>query len=118
MGQFFRLTPPSVHQMILALERRGLITREPGMARSIRLTLQPEQLPPLREAITMVSVSQIANQYDSGYQATMLRLGKIQIDDLFALNLQRPPPFFVPRARRNTGSVSHPAETGLLISSD
>jgi len=40
----------------------------------------------------MMSVSQIANQYDSGYQATMLRLGKIQIDDLFALNLQRPPP--------------------------
>jgi SOS-response transcriptional repressor LexA len=90
MGQFFRLTPPSVHQMILALERRGLITREPGMARSIRLTLQPEQLPPLREAITMVPVSQIANQYDSGHQATMLRLGRIQIDDLFALNLQHP----------------------------
>ncbi|HUK51849.1 MAG TPA: MarR family transcriptional regulator [Candidatus Binatia bacterium] len=44
MGQFFRLTPPSVHQMIPALERRGLITREPGMARSIRPTLQPEQL--------------------------------------------------------------------------
>lgn len=86
MAQFFRVTPPSVHQMILTLERRGLITREPGIARSIRLKLPPEQLPPLREAITMAPASQIENQYDSA----MLRLGKVQIDDLFAHNLQHP----------------------------
>ena len=30
MMQFFRVTPPSVHQMILTLERRGFITRVPG----------------------------------------------------------------------------------------
>lgn len=48
--QFFQVTPPSVHQMILTLERRGLITRTPGEARSIRLKLPPEELPPLRGA--------------------------------------------------------------------
>lgn len=41
MMQFFQVTPPSVHQMILTLERRGLITRVPGQARSIALRLQP-----------------------------------------------------------------------------
>jgi LexA DNA binding domain len=94
MVQFFRVTPPSVHQMILTLERRGLITRTPGMARSIRLKLPSEQLPPLREAITMATIQppvcQIENQYDAGHDAAMLRLGKIQIDDLFAHNARHP----------------------------
>jgi len=47
MVQFFQITPPTVHQMILTLERRGLITRAPGQARSIKMTLLPEKLPPL-----------------------------------------------------------------------
>jgi DNA-binding MarR family transcriptional regulator len=49
MQQFFRVTPPSVHRMIIELETRGLITRTPGAARSIRLTLDPEEVPALRE---------------------------------------------------------------------
>jgi DNA-binding MarR family transcriptional regulator len=28
--RFFRVTPPSVHQMLLTLERGGLISRRPG----------------------------------------------------------------------------------------
>jgi len=44
----FRVTPPSVHQMVLTLERAGLITRQPGMARSIKLLVEPEHLPILR----------------------------------------------------------------------
>ena len=35
MMQFFRVTPPTVHQMVLALERAGLISRQPGVTRSI-----------------------------------------------------------------------------------
>jgi hypothetical protein len=35
MMRFFRLTPPTVHQMVLALERPGLISRQPGVTRSI-----------------------------------------------------------------------------------
>ncbi len=41
------LPPPSVHQMILTLETRGLIERTPGQARSIRLLISREELPDL-----------------------------------------------------------------------
>ena len=47
MQRYFRVTPPTVHQMVLALEARGLITRTPGRARSIRLMVGPEDLPAL-----------------------------------------------------------------------
>src|SRR5215207_3125223 len=50
MQRHFRVTPPSVHQMVLTLERAGLIRRQPGVARSIELLIQPETLPPLRPA--------------------------------------------------------------------
>jgi DNA-binding MarR family transcriptional regulator len=43
----FQVTPPSVHQMILSLELKGLIERTPGQARSIRLLVAPEHLPRL-----------------------------------------------------------------------
>lgn len=48
MRQFFRITPPSVHSMVLTLERRGLIRRVPGQARSITLVVPPEALPALK----------------------------------------------------------------------
>jgi repressor LexA len=44
MQRFFKVTPPSVHQMVLTLANRGFITRVPGQARSIRLTWQDESL--------------------------------------------------------------------------
>lgn len=31
----FRVSPPSVHQMIVTLERNGFIRRQPGVSRSI-----------------------------------------------------------------------------------
>ena len=45
--EYFRVSPPSVHQMVLTLEARGLIERTPGQARSIRLRIPPEELPDL-----------------------------------------------------------------------
>ena len=48
MQRFFQITPPSVHSMVLTLERRGLIRRVPGRARSITLIVSPESLPPLK----------------------------------------------------------------------
>src|SRR3954471_16599651 len=45
--RFFRVSPPSVHQMILTLERAGLISRRPGVARSVGLTIDPRRLPEL-----------------------------------------------------------------------
>lgn len=47
MQQYFRVSPPSVHQMILTLETQGLIARTPGHARSIRLLVTREELPDL-----------------------------------------------------------------------
>ena len=47
MQQYFRVSPPSVHQMILTLEERGLIERTPGRARSIHLLIPREELPDL-----------------------------------------------------------------------
>lgn len=46
----FRVTPPSVHQMVLTLERAGLIRRRPGVARSIEVLLDPDDLPTLAPA--------------------------------------------------------------------
>jgi len=47
MQRYFRTAPPTVHQMALTLERKVLISREPGKARSIRVLLTPDQLPHL-----------------------------------------------------------------------
>jgi DNA-binding MarR family transcriptional regulator len=47
MMRFFRLTPPSVHQMILKLEKAGLISRQPGVPRSIVVLLHRSALPML-----------------------------------------------------------------------
>lgn len=44
----FKVTPPTVHQMLITLERIGLIRRKPGVARSIELLVSPESLPVLR----------------------------------------------------------------------
>jgi DNA-binding MarR family transcriptional regulator len=43
----FGVTPPSIHQMILTLERAGLIRRQPGAPRSIEVLVPPEHLPVL-----------------------------------------------------------------------
>jgi repressor LexA len=48
MQQYFRVSPPSVHQMVLTLERAGFIRRKPRIARSIELIVDPEHLPDLR----------------------------------------------------------------------
>jgi DNA-binding MarR family transcriptional regulator len=48
MQRYFNVTPPSVHQMVLTLERAGLIRRQPRAARSIEVLVAPERLPVLR----------------------------------------------------------------------
>lgn len=48
LQRFFSVTPPSVHRMVLALERKGLLRRTPGQARSLELLVAPEDLPVLR----------------------------------------------------------------------
>jgi len=48
MEKFFRVTPPSVHRMVVELERRGFIRRVAGRARSIELRLASDALPQLK----------------------------------------------------------------------
>ncbi|MFM9888492.1 MAG: LexA family protein [Burkholderiales bacterium] len=47
MQRYFGVSAPPIHQMIVTLERRGLIERVAGQARSIRLLLPRNQLPDL-----------------------------------------------------------------------
>jgi DNA-binding MarR family transcriptional regulator len=48
MQRHFQVTPPSVHQMVVTLERHGLVRRQPRQPRSIQVLVAPENLPVLR----------------------------------------------------------------------
>ena len=45
MQHYFRVSPNAVHQMVLALEKKGLLARDPGAARSIRLLVGRDEIP-------------------------------------------------------------------------
>jgi DNA-binding MarR family transcriptional regulator len=45
MQRHFQVRPPSVHHMIVTLERNGLIRRQPGVARSIEILVAPQDIP-------------------------------------------------------------------------
>jgi len=47
MQRFFQVTPPTVHQMLLTLEKAGLISRQPSAARSIAVQVDHADLPTL-----------------------------------------------------------------------
>jgi repressor LexA len=44
---YFRTTPPSVHEMLKTLQRNGFISRVAGVARSTTLLLAPHEIPEL-----------------------------------------------------------------------
>ena len=50
MQRFFRVTGPAVHQMVVTLEKAGLIARQPGVPRSIAVLASRAALPPLLPA--------------------------------------------------------------------
>jgi DNA-binding MarR family transcriptional regulator len=43
--RYFKVTAPSVHQMLKTLDQLGLIDKQPGVARSIQLLVAPRELP-------------------------------------------------------------------------
>ncbi len=49
---FFGVTPPTVHNMIIELERLGLIGRTPRTPRSLRVLLPADQIPALPDGPT------------------------------------------------------------------
>ena len=42
---YFGVTPPTVNSMLKTLSDRALLTREPNVARSLKVTLAPNELP-------------------------------------------------------------------------
>ncbi len=47
MQAYFKVSPPAVHDMILKLEKEGLITRIPRQPRSIKLLVTRAEIPDL-----------------------------------------------------------------------
>lgn len=47
LQRFFRVSPSSVHNMVVKLHENGLISRAPGNPRTMRVLLPREQLPDL-----------------------------------------------------------------------
>lgn len=45
---FFQVSPPTVHQMLLMLEKKGFISRIPNAPRSLTLLIPEEKLPRLK----------------------------------------------------------------------
>jgi len=43
--RYFKVTAPSVHQMLKTLDQLGLIKKQPGVPRSIQLLVPPQKLP-------------------------------------------------------------------------
>jgi hypothetical protein len=47
MVRYFRVTPPTAHNMVVKLEELGLVTRQRGKARTVRVTVSEDRLPAL-----------------------------------------------------------------------
>jgi repressor LexA len=47
LQHYFKVSPPAVHRMVVALEERGFIERSPGQPRSMRLLIGRVELPDL-----------------------------------------------------------------------
>ena len=45
MQRYFRVSPPTIHDHVLRLERDGYIERTAGEARSLRILLDPSDIP-------------------------------------------------------------------------
>ena len=48
LQQYFKVTPPTVHQMIVRLDGLGLIKRIPGVGRSIQVLVPSDKIPGLK----------------------------------------------------------------------
>ena len=59
MMRFFHVTPPTVHRMVVALEQAGLISRQPGMPRSIAVLVQEDHLPKLKPGFAQTVKSSV-----------------------------------------------------------
>jgi SOS-response transcriptional repressor LexA len=57
MQHYFKVSPPSVHQMVVLLEANRYIERIPGQGRSIRLLVPRKELPDLEYGRTIMAAA-------------------------------------------------------------
>ena len=79
LQRFFRVSPPAIHQMVLRLQERGLITKEPRKPRTIRVLVPPDQLPVLKGRSKTVP-SKTAPMQAAPAQAAIYQI-KVTLDD-------------------------------------
>ncbi len=80
IAKFFRVSPPSAHQMIVKLEEKGLIVRKPGVPRSLRVTVPRSAIPPLDDDEMDFSEAVTSSSPPSGLvtgRRSKVRWGKI-----------------------------------------
>ncbi len=81
MQRFFAVTAPSAHQMVLNLERNGLIRRKAGIARTIELLVDHNSLPVLQPSQTVIPPQchlevrdhRLRRKADRGFRRNMIR---------------------------------------------
>jgi hypothetical protein len=86
--RFFQVTPPSVHQMLLTLERGGLISRRPGAPRSIAVLVNRSDLPALEPGYSQ-SVKITVTRYYQNHCDEVLDRVDIQYVQMNALMMDR-----------------------------
>ena len=47
LQKFFGVTPPAIHDMVVRIHRAGLVSRVAGRARTLRVLLDDDEIPPL-----------------------------------------------------------------------
>jgi repressor LexA len=47
LQRLFGTSPPTIHQMLVTLSEKGLVSRTPGQARSIQFLVEPQEIPRL-----------------------------------------------------------------------
>ena len=75
--RYFEVTPPTVHQMILTLDKGGLISRVPRQPRTIRVLVAPEALPDLGGADTIEASSRRSTEGADGREDLRQRLERL-----------------------------------------
>jgi hypothetical protein len=76
--RFFQATPPSVHQMLLTLERSGLNSWRAGVSRSIAVLVDRSALPALERGhgqSVKITVTRCQRDIPQGDQRISLRVG-------------------------------------------
>jgi hypothetical protein len=85
MRDYFGTSPPAVHQMVVTLEKRGLISRVPGKARAIRVLVPSAELPALEGNDIATPAPSAASQVEPA-----VRLAERTVSKMFEKNNKEP----------------------------